>query len=583
MPPPAASTWTRIVLPLLRPWRWWLVLAVALNALHGIGITAQTLVPKFLIDEVIGGGPGHGERFAWLIAAFLVASFVVRMLFWHLSYRIFTWVREAAVLDLRTRFFTHVNHLCLRFHGQHESGELFSYLFGSPLQRLQDAYQHFSLAVPGAILTLVSSVLWLGAWDLPLTGVLVLTAAVSVAFMTTSERAVQRLWEGYQKVEGEVNAGVADLLRGTRAVKLYAMEHNVAKGFRSRLERMRLLRYHLDVRGHLEWMKQESIGYLAFALLCGVGVWRHLGGAVSQGELVAYLACFFALQSPLQILYQALVQRGSARAALARIGEVLDTASSTPDPVGEPAPAPARGDIACRGVTFTYVGGPVLRDLDLTIPYGQKAALVGPSGSGKSTLAQLFLRLYDPDTGTISIGGIDLRRCAGPDLRRRFGVVPQDPFIFRTTIRENLAVARPEASEADLRRACEQANAWEFIAALPQGLDTMAGEGGTSLSGGQRQRLAIARALLADPPFFIFDEATSALDSLSEALIQEALERNLGDRTALFIAHRLATVRRCDRILVLREGRLEQDGTYAELVARPGLFRELVESQRLRG
>jgi len=208
-------------------------------------------------------------------------------------------------------------------------------------------------------------------------------------------------------------------------------------------------------------------------------------------------------------------------------------------------------------------------------------AVVGPSGGGKSTLIQLLLRLYDPATGTVTLDGTDLRHLRGAELRRRFGVVPQDPFIFRTSIRENLKVARPDADDAALRRACEQANAWEFISQMPAGLDTPVGEGGSTLSGGQRQRLAIARVLLAEPPFLIFDEATSALDTLSERLIQEAIERNLGNRTAIFIAHRLATVKNVDRILVVQQGRIIQDGSYADLAATPGLFKQLVEGQQL--
>jgi ATP-binding cassette, subfamily B, bacterial MsbA len=182
----------------------------------------------------------------------------------------------------------------------------------------------------------------------------------------------------------------------------------------------------------------------------------------------------------------------------------------------------------------------------------------------------------------VTVDGADLRNLHGSELRRRFGVVPQDPFIFRSTLRDNLRVACPEADDTRLRHACEQANAWEFISSLPAGLDTKVGEGGSTLSGGQRQRLSIARVLLADPPFFIFDEATSALDTLSEQLIQQAIERNLGGRTAIFIAHRLATVKHCDRILVVRGGRIEQDGGYDQLVAAPGLFRDMVDGQSLR-
>jgi ABC-type multidrug transport system fused ATPase/permease subunit len=224
----------------------------------------------------------------------------------------------------------------------------------------------------------------------------------------------------------------------------------------------------------------------------------------------------------------------------------------------------------------------VLRNLTLTIPRGQRIALVGPSGAGKSTLAQLLLRLYDPQSGIVRMGGIDLRKFEASDLRKAFGVVPQDPFIFRTTMRDNVRVARPDASDDAIRRACELANAWEFIAKLPGGLDASVGEGGSSLSGGQRQRLAIARALLSEPECFIFDEATSALDTLSEQLIQEALEKNLSGRTVIFIAHRLATVKNCDRLLVIADGRVAQDGTYDQLVSQPGMFQDLVHGQSLR-
>ena len=216
----------------------------------------------------------------------------------------------------------------------------------------------------------------------------------------------------------------------------------------------------------------------------------------------------------------------------------------------------------------------------MTIPRGQRVALVGPSGSGKTTIVQLALRLYDPQQGQVRMAGIDLRRFTGLQLRKRFGVVPQDPFIFRATARDNVRVACPEASDAAIERACELANAWEFVQRLPGGLDSLIGEGGASLSGGQRQRLALARAFLAEPQLFVLDEATSALDTLSEKLIEDALRKNLGGRTAIVVAHRLATVKYCDRILVLDHGRIVQDGSYDEL-ARSGLFRDLLHGQQV--
>ena len=275
--------------------------------------------------------------------------------------------------------------------------------------------------------------------------------------------------------------------------------------------------------------------------------------------------------------------KAGAQAGVERISAVLKTATTTPDPIGYEATAPIKGDIVLFGVTFGYEADrPVLKDINLTIPFGQRVALVGPSGAGKSTITQLLLRLYDPDEGAILIGGLNIRHCQGPELRHRFGVVPQDPFIFRTNIRDNLCVARPEATDAEIRRACDLANAWEFISRLPDGLDTPVGEGGSTLSGGQRQRLAIARALLAEPDFFIFDEATSALDTVSEGLVQQAMENAIAGKTALIIAHRLATVKNCNRILVIADGRIVQDGSYDGLVGQPGMFRDLVQGQVLK-
>jgi ABC-type multidrug transport system fused ATPase/permease subunit len=333
----------------------------------------------------------------------------------------------------------------------------------------------------------------------------------------------------------------------------------------------------------VEWIKQEGLSYVCYAVLMAACTWRYLSGDIDLGVVAACLAAFAGLSGPIQGIFQSFALWGGAEAALARIGAVLDTETTTPDPRDARSEWPEEGGIVFTGVTFGYDAmRPVLADFNLRIPAGEKLALVGPSGAGKTTVTQLLLRLYDPQSGSIAIGAADLRSFTTAALRRYFGVVPQDPFFFHTTLRDNLRVARPEASDLEILEACGQANALEFIADLPAGLDTRLGEGGANLSGGQRQRLAIARALLADPRCFIFDEATSALDTVSEKLISAAIERVLGDRTAIFIAHRLDTARRCDRILVMEAGRIVQEGPYAVLAEQPGLFRELVRSRELR-
>jgi ABC-type multidrug transport system fused ATPase/permease subunit len=579
----------RVMWPLLRPYFWPFLLAVVFNAAHGFAITAQNAFPKWLVDDVILNpaldSASKLQAAAWLAVAYFLISVVGRMTLWHLGYRIFTWVRERMLFTLRSHFFRHVNHLCLRFHGRHSSGELFSYLFGSPLGQFTQFYQHSSMHVAGAVFTIISSVVLIGLWDPLLTVVLAVTAAASVVVMAQARKKLHRINKEYQETERQVSGHIADLLRGNRAVKIYALEDRVSEDFDRDAGLISHKNYRRDVDAHMQWMKQEVVNYVAYALLLVVCTWRCLGDDPKPGVAVAVLMNFQALVGAMTLIYTAATLLGGAEASIERIGEVLRTASTTPDPANRllTSTVPEHGDIEFNGVTFRYEEHlpPVLCDINLRIPQGQKVALVGPSGAGKSTITQLILRLYDPQDGRITIDGLDLRGVIGTELRKRFGVVPQDPFIFNTTVRLNLKVVAPEADEAALRSALERANAWDFISRLPQGLDTVLGEGGANLSGGQRHRLAIARALLADPGFYIFDEATSALDTESERLIQATFERELGHATAFFIAHRLATVKNADRILVLQDGRIVQDGTYAALLAQPGLFRTLVEGQNL--
>ena len=577
----------RFLWPLIRPYKLLIFGALFLNALHGIAITFQSVtMSKYLIDSVMLANIPNSERWnrlAFLIFLYLFASLCARMLVWHLGYRMFTFVREKVMFGLRAQFFRHVNHLCLRFHIKNHSGELFTYLFGTPLSQLQQYFQQFTFGAPGALFAMVTTLLWLGAWDWVMSGILFTSVLVTVLLMQSTRKKVQGLFSEYQKIETDVSGYVADLLRGSRDVKLYAMEEKVSTDFEKNVWEIGKKSYQRDVKTHVQWMKNETVGYVAFAALCVGATWRYMGHHISIGEIQAYLTAFFSVQSSMTTLFSLSTLKGSAQAGLNRIDAVLRTASTTPDPVGEVIPVPARAEILLDHVHFGYSPEqPVFTDLNLRIPFGQKVALVGPSGAGKSTITQLLLRLYDPDQGRVLLGGVDLRHCHGPEIRQRFGVVPQDPFIFRTTIRENLCVARPGATDVEIRNACEKANAWEYISQLPDRLDTRVGEGGSTLSGGQRQRLSIARALLSEPDYFIFDEATSALDTVSEHLVQQAMEQSVVDRTAIIIAHRLATVKNCDRILVASEGKITQDGSYDELLNQPGLFQTLVQGQVLR-
>ncbi|HMO52418.1 MAG TPA: ABC transporter ATP-binding protein [Kiritimatiellia bacterium] len=578
-----------LAIPLLRPWMPYLLGAMALNAIHGVAVALQNLTPKWLISDILKPPElsWHDKmvRLALLAAIYFIVSTFGRMLAWHTGYRLFTHVRERVLFIMRSFFFRRVNHLCLRFHGKHPSGELFNYLFGSPLAQIVHFYQHTSMSVPGAVFTLVATLSLLGMWDPVLTGVLLLTALGNVVVMNQARRRMRELHRDYQAAEGDVAGHAADMLRGNRAVKLYAMEERIAEIFEREATTIGRKSYERDIKAHIQYMKQETVSYVAYSILLIAAGWRYLGGHADEGVIAAYLVAFNGILGPLSSLFTSVTLFGGAQASLDRIGHVLKTASSTPDPRPEKVVDPPReGDIVFRDVTFRYEEErePALRHINLVIPPGQRIALVGPSGAGKSTIVQLLLRLYDPQEGEVVLGGVDLRKCRGSDVRRNIGIVPQDPFIFRTTVRDNIRVARPDASDSEIIRASERAHAWEFIRDLPRQLDEVVGEGGSTLSGGQRQRLAIARVLLMAPSILVFDEATSALDTVSERLIQQSLENESAGRTAIFIAHRLATVKTCDRILVVDRGFIVQDGAYDELVATEGLFKEMVQGQQLR-
>ena len=298
-----------------------------------------------------------------------------------------------------------------------------------------------------------------------------------------------------------------------------------------------------------------------------------LDGRLQIGELIAYVLYLSAFFAPIQQLVQLYNQYQSGQAAMAKIRDLLDTDPSVPERPGATELPPVRGEITFENVSFGYVADqPVLREVDLTIAAGETFSLVGTTGAGKSTIAKLVTRFYDPTEGRVLVDGHDLAGVTLASLRRQLGVVPQEPFLFAGSLRDNIAFARPEASDDELLEACRAVGLDELVDRLPQGLDTPVFERGSSLSSGERQLLALARAFLAQPRVLILDEATSSLDLRSEATIERALDNLLEGRTAIIIAHRLSTAMRADRIAVVNDGRIVELGPHDELVALGGVY-----------
>ena len=556
--------------------------ALALNMVCGLAITAQNAIPKYLTDSVLLADLPPASKIQGAVAlmtAYLIVALAGRMLCWHFSMRLFARACARALVRIRTDFFQHVNFLCLRFHEQKQSGELLSYLFGSPLGGVQQFLFQFVLIVPFVVFTLLSTLALVFSWNPILAGILLAGLLVNAWVSPGATRQIRELNQSFQRLESSISGRASELLRGQKAVKILGAEESVVERFRQDAADIGSKSYEVQVRSHLQGLKSESIQGVIFAALAIAGTVLFVHGRVQLGEVVATLASHAAISPLIGSLFQCALAQGVAHAGLNRIESVLAHKSSTPEAPATEVEIPERPSLELRDIIFAYQDKPVLHGISLQVPYGQKVAFVGQSGCGKSTIVSLMLRLYDPGSGSVLLDGVDLRDVSLQTVRRQFGVVPQETFLFHASVRENILLANPDATDGEIVAALERANAWEFVRRLPETIHTMLGEGGATLSGGQRQRIGIARALVQQPPIFIFDEATSALDSTSESLITETLTHALRGNTAFVIAHRLSTIRFCDRVVVFDHGRIVQDGTYSELASGRGPFQELLDAQ----
>jgi ATP-binding cassette subfamily B protein len=317
----------------------------------------------------------------------------------------------------------------------------------------------------------------------------------------------------------------------------------------------------------------EFAGIASSALIIGIGGWLVHRGSVSLGTVVAFVLLLANLFDPVQQLSQLYNTLQSAAAALHKLFGILD-ATPDVDEVAAPTELPATGDVVVNNITFSYAAGsrPALENVNLTLTAGTRLALVGPTGAGKSTLAKLMARLYDPQSGSVSFGGVDLRQASMEDLRRRIVVIPQEGFLFDGSVRDNLLIAKPTATETELLRALDNIGLRERFEALPEGLDTQVRERGSRLSAGERQLVALSRAALVDPAVLVLDEATSNLDPGTEMLVEAALEKLMVGRSVIVVAHRLSTVQRADKIAVVADAKISEIGTHDELIALNGRY-----------
>jgi len=589
------------VLPYFARYRWTMALLLLITVLNSAITVASPLLLGFIIDDgVLRRRLDIVVGLSLAIAGLALVDTLAQMVQSWYSARI----GEGLVAELRTEVFRHVQRQPLAFFTRAQTGALISRLNND----IGEARSAVGLLLHRSISTLLTLLLVLIAMFY-LSWQITLVALVVLPLFFLPGRLAGKLMQRFTREEMQLQAEMATMaaerfnVAGAILAKLYGRPDEEASQFAGRADRVRDINITNIMYGQAWGNAIALLAGLTTALVYGLGGTLVIHGSLQVGTLVAMTVLLTRLYGPVNQVSG--MQRNilTTLVSFDRIFEVLDLQPLiTESPAAHPLPAePAAPQVEFEHVSFRYpaagevslptlemvtdhvperaAGGLVLRDVSFRAPAGQLTALVGPSGAGKTTITHLVPRLYDPGSGTVRIGGHDVRDLTLRSLRDTIGVVPQDAHLFHDTIRANLAYARPGATEGELIDACKAARIWELISSLPRGLDTVAGDRGYRLSGGEKQRVALARLLLKAPTVVVLDEATAHLDSQSEAAVQRALKTALAGRTSLVIAHRLSTIRAADQILVIDQGQIRERGTHDELLAAGGLYGDLYRTQ----
>ena len=597
----AAGT-TRRLLETARPYRGLFLLGLLATLLASLldGVTIVVLIP--LLKALFGNAgvlAGHGsllERIsdrmlaplvsgippaaaAFRLVLVLLAGLLLKNALQYSANQLSVAVQEGIVRDLRVRLYRHLLSLDLGFFQRTRAGQLIATVLVDADRVKQAVSASLTTLFQNAMLILSTlAILATISWRLTL--LTLATAPVLVFGIRALLRRLRRHARLWTEEQGELTATVTERLGAVKLVRGFGGEEYEGEAFAAQAQRYRKRVQRTQRYASLTSPVTEVFGGLVLILIVWAAAAPALTGTRLGPEItIVFLVAALKIMSPIKALSQFPTAWTLALAGAERVFEVLDRPSTEADPPGA-LPAVFAKEIAFDRVSFSYEPErPVLREISFTATRGTVLAIVGPSGAGKTTLLELLPRFHEPDSGEIRLDGVPLPRIARRSLRALIGVVSQDSVILNDSVHANIAYALPAASREEVAAAARAANAHEFIGALPAGYDTLLGERGTRLSGGQRQRLAIARALLRDPPILLLDEATSALDTESERQVQDAIARLMRHRTVLVVAHRLATVLDADEILVLDGGRLVERGSHSALLAENGLYRRLFELQ----
>ena len=569
----------RAIIPFMRPYKGTLTIAIVVLLMASAVTGSLPIAARYLIDSGITSGDAAKIDFYFklMLGVILLISLLAAARLY-----LITWLGERIVADIREKVYSHVIRQDPTFFEVTQTGEVLSRLTTDTTLVQSISGVGISIALRSTVMLIISigGILYTSP-SLTLMILLLVPAVIGPVLWVAKK--VRRLSRTAQDKIADSSGMANETLNAIETVQAFTLEPLQSKRFGEAVEGAFFAAVQ---RIRVRFVMSFGTMFLLFGaitLVLWVGTREVLAGDMLPGELAQFVIFTVLLASSGAMLSEMWGEVQRAAGAMERLIELLDAEPAIRAPANPvPVPTPGEGSIIFRDVSFTYPSRPdtlAIDDFSLDIAPGETVAFVGPSGAGKSTTFQLLLRFYDPQSGSICINGVDIVAADPKAVRAVIGVVPQETMVFGTSALENIRYGKPDATDAEVRAAAEAAAADEFISRLPEGYDTFLGEKGTRLSGGQKQRIAIARAILKNPPILLLDEATSALDAESERLVQVALEKLMQNRTTIIIAHRLATVLKARRIVVMDEGKIRAVGTHAELVAKDPLYARLAELQ----
>ena len=554
------------------------ILSVVLAVLTVVGTLLAPLFIGQAIDCIVGAGDVDFDRILLIFIKIAVSVGIAALAQWLLSL-CSNRMTYGIVHDIRDEAFDHIQRLPLSYLDSHPTGDIVSRIITDVEQLANGLLLGFTNFFTG-VMTILGALAFMLSVNLPVALVVVVVTPLSLLCANLITKHTYAMFNVQTETRGEQTALIDELISGQKVVQAFGYEDRAQQHFDEINGRLKVCSLRALFYSSLTNPSTRFVNALAYAGIGSLGAITAISGGISVGGLASLLAYANQYTKPFNEITDVIAELQNALACAGRLFELIEAPEQSPDPTELPEPSAPKGTVEFDDLTFSYSPDkPLIRNFSLRVKPGQLVAIVGPTGCGKTTLINLLMRFYDPVSGRILVDGTDTKSMPRGELRGQFGMVLQETWLKEGTIRENIAMGRPDAGEDEIIAAATASHAHDFIKRLPDGYDTVIGESGGNLSQGQKQLLCIARVMLSHPPMLILDEATSSIDTRTEMQVQDAFRRLMKGRTTFIVAHRLSTIREADVILVMRDGRIVEQGSHRELLDRNGFYRELYDSQ----